>query len=129
VQGARSERRARRCPLSQRARPSVRRTREDSTQPITIQGNLTVSQSGQFSIGRDENGSLTVGDSPAVDSGGQLLVGRNLNNLTVGGNLIIGPSGSGIAVNCAINGLAVNGYFQRQGGTANPVDHPPGASA
>jgi hypothetical protein len=92
----------------------------DAAQPITIQGNLTVSQGGQFSIGRDETGSLAVGGSLELDSGGQLLVGRNLNNLTVGGNLIIGPGGSGIAVNGALNGLTVNGYFQGQGGTANP---------
>jgi hypothetical protein len=92
----------------------------DTTQPITIQGNFTINQNGQFSIGRDETGSLTVGGSLAIDSGGQLVVGRDLNNLTVDGNVIIGPGGSGIAVNGALNGLTVNGYFQGQGGTANP---------
>jgi hypothetical protein len=92
----------------------------DSTLPITIQGNFTISQDGQFSIGRDEDGGLTVGGSLVVESGGQFLVGRNLNDVTVGGNLIIGPGGSGIAVNGALDGLTVNGYFQGQGGTANP---------
>jgi hypothetical protein len=91
----------------------------DTTQPITVQGNLTVSQSGQFLIGRDEAGSLTVGGSLAVDSGGQFLVGRNLDDLTVSGNLIIGPA-SGIAVEGEVNDLTVNGYFQGQGGTTNP---------
>jgi hypothetical protein len=92
----------------------------DTTAPITIQGNLTISQSGQFLIGRDENGSINVGGSLVVQSGGQLVVGRNLNSLTVGGNLIVGPGGNGIAVNGALNSLTVNGYFQGQGGTANP---------
>lgn len=95
----------------------------DSRQPITIQGNLTVSQSGRFSIGRVENGSLIVGGSLAIESGGQLLVGGNLKKLTVGGNLIIGPSGSGIAVSGAVNGLTVNGYFQGQGGNGQFVGH------
>jgi hypothetical protein len=91
----------------------------DSTQPITIQGNLSISQSGQFSIGRDENGSLSVGGSLVIASGGQFLVGRNLNAVTVVGNVIIGPGG-GIAVNGVANGLTVDGYFQGQGGTTNP---------
>jgi hypothetical protein len=92
----------------------------DSTLPITIRGDLTVSQDGQFSIGRDEDSSFTVDDSVLLSSGGQILVGRNLNNLTVVGNLIVGPSGSGIAVNGALNTLTVDGYFQGQGGTTNP---------
>ncbi len=92
----------------------------DSTLPITIQGNLTISQDGQFSIGRDEDSSFTVGGSLVLESGGQILVGRNLNNLTVNGNLIVNPSGSGIAVNGELNDLTVNGYFQGQGGTINP---------
>ena len=93
----------------------------DAAEPMTIQGNLTISQDGQFSIGRDEVGSLTVGGSLLLKSGGQLLVGRNLNNLTVDGNLIVGPGGSGIAVGGAVNGLTVNGYFQGQGGTTAPA--------
>ena len=40
----------------------------NSAQPITIQGNLTVSQNGRFSIGRDEDGSLNVGGSLAIVS-------------------------------------------------------------
>jgi hypothetical protein len=92
----------------------------DSTLPITIQGNLTVSQDGRFAIGRDEDSSITVGGSVMLASGGQILVGRNLNDLTVDGNLIVGPTGSGIAVNGELNDLTVDGYFQGQGGTTSP---------
>lgn len=92
----------------------------DATGPFTIQGNLTISQDGQLSIGRDEDSTINVGGSLVLESGGQIQVGRNLNNLTVDGNLIVGPVGSGIAVAGELNNLAVNGYFQGQGGTANP---------
>ena len=58
--------------------------------------------------------------SVSLESGGQILAGRNLGDLSVTGSLIVGPNGSGIAVNGALNDLTVNGYFQGQGGTANP---------
>ena len=92
----------------------------DSTLPLTIEGNLTITQDGQLSIGRDEDSTFTVNGSVLLGSGGQILVGRNLNDLNVVGNLIVDPSGSGIAVNGALNGLAVDGYFQGQGGASNP---------
>jgi hypothetical protein len=92
----------------------------DSTLPITIQGNLTASQDGLLSIGRDEDSSFTVNGSILLSSGGQILVGRNLDELTVVGNVIVSPNGSGIAINGALNSLTVDGYFQGQGGTANP---------
>ncbi len=94
---------------------------QDSLEPISVAGNMTISHDGAFSVGRDLDGSLTVNGDLILDTGGQLLVGRNLNNLTVNGNLIVNPSGSGIVVNGALNDLIVNGYFEGQGGTSNPT--------
>ncbi len=92
----------------------------DSTLPITIEGDLAISQDGQFVIGRDENSDFTVEGSVLLSSGGQILVGRNLIGFSVQGNVIVEPSGSGIAINGALNSLTVDGYIQGQGGTSNP---------
>ncbi len=92
----------------------------DSTLPITIQGDLSISQDGLLSIGRDEDSTFTVDGAILLNSGGQMLVGRNLNDLTVVGNVIVNPSGSGIAVDGALNSLTVDGFFQGHGGTSNP---------
>jgi hypothetical protein len=93
----------------------------DSIAPITVTGDMTISQNGLFSVGRDMDGSLTVGGNLELDTGGQLFVGRNMSNLTVDGDVIVNPSGSGIVVNGALGSVNVNGIFQGQGGTSTPT--------
>ena len=94
---------------------------QDSLAPISVTGNMDISQDGLFSVGRDLDGGLTVNGNLELDTGGQLMVGRNLSDLTVNGNVIVNPTGSGIVVNGALNGLTVNGIFQGQGGTSAPT--------
>jgi hypothetical protein len=94
---------------------------QDAVEPITVNGNMTITHDGVFSVGRDLDGSLTVGGNLVLDTGGQIFVGRNLEGLYVDGNLIVNPSGSGIVVNGALSNLVVNGYFQGQGGTSTPT--------
>jgi hypothetical protein len=94
---------------------------QDSLAPISLTGNLDISQDGLFSVGRDLDGGLTVNGNLELDSGGQLMVGRNLSDLTVNGNVIVNPIGSGIVVNGALDGLTIQGIFQGQGGTSAPT--------
>jgi hypothetical protein len=93
----------------------------DSIAPISVTGDMTISQNGLFSVGRDMDGSLTVGGDLELSTGGQLFVGRNMSNLTVDGNLIVNPTGSGIVVNGALGSVNVSGVFQGQGGTSTPT--------
>ena len=93
----------------------------DSIAPITVTGNMTISQNGLFSVGRDMDGALTVGGNLELDSGGQLFVGRNMSSLTVDGNVIVNPTNSGIVVNGALGSVSVSGIFQGQGGTSTPT--------
>ena len=92
----------------------------DSIDSININGDLAISQDGLLSIGRDQDGTFNVNGSALLNSGGQISVGRNLGSMSVTGNLIVGPNGSGIAINGAISSLNVDGYFEGQGGSANP---------
>ena len=94
---------------------------QDSLAPISISGDMTISQDGQFSVGRDLDGGLSVSGNLELDSGGQLMVGRNLSDLTVTGNLIVNPAGSGIVVGGESGGVTIDGVFQGQGGTAAPT--------
>ena len=71
---------------------------------------MTISHDGLFSVGRDQDGSLTVNGNLVLDSGGELMVGRNLDDLTVNGNVIVNPSGSGIVVNGVLGGLVARVY-------------------
>jgi hypothetical protein len=93
----------------------------DSIAPISVTGNMTISQNGLFSVGRDMDGSLTVEGDLELSTGGQLFVGRNMSNLTVDGNLIVNPTNSGVVVNGALGSVNVNGVFQGQGGTSTPT--------
>lgn len=89
----------------------------DSLAPISIPGNMTLSQNGLFSIGRDETGTLAVGGSVIPSSGGQIRVGRNLAALTVGGDVQSNPVASGIVVGGNLNQMLVTGIFHGQGST------------
>jgi len=94
---------------------------QDSLEPITIAGDLTLSHNGLFAIGRDQMGTLSVGGSVIINSGGQINVGRNLAALTVNGNVQIEPGASGIVVGGNLDVMSVGGYFSGQG-SATAVD-------
>ena len=93
----------------------------DSLEPISIAGNLSLSQNGLLAIGRDQTGTLSVGGSIIIDSGGQISVGRNLAALTVGGNVLVDPGASGIVVGGTLSTMSVGGYFRGQG-SATAID-------
>src|SRR5271157_1943846 len=94
---------------------------QDSREPISIAGNLSLSHNGLLAIGRDQTGTLLVGGSVIIDSGGQLSVGRNLAALTVGGNVQIDPGASGIVVGGELTQATVNGFLRGQG-SATAID-------
>jgi len=89
----------------------------DSLGPISIAGDLSLSHNGLFAIGPDQTGTLSVGGSVIIDSGGQLNVGGNLAALTVGGNVLVNPGASGIVVGGDLDAMNVGGYFRGQGST------------
>ncbi len=93
----------------------------DSLGPISIAGDLSLSYNGLLAIGRDQNGTLSVGGSVIIDSGGQLSVGRNLAALTVSGNVLIGPGASGIVVGGDLDAMSIGGYLRGQG-SATAID-------
>ena len=94
---------------------------QDSLEPISIAGDLSLSHNGLLAIGRDQTGTLSVGGSVIIDSGGQISVGRNLAALTVGGNVLIDPGASGIVVGGDLDAMTVGGYFRGQG-SATAID-------
>jgi len=93
----------------------------DSLGPISIAGDLSLSYNGLLAIGRDQKGTLSVGGSVIIDSGGQLSVGRNLAALTVSGNVLIGPGASGIVVGGDLDAMSIGGYLRGQG-SATAID-------
>ncbi|MGO9813312.1 MAG: hypothetical protein ACLP53_21420 [Isosphaeraceae bacterium] len=93
----------------------------DSLGPISIAGDLSLSHNGLLAIGRDQAGTLSVGGSVIIDSGGQISVGRNLAALTVGGNVLVDPGASGIVVGGDLDAMNVGGYFRGQG-SATAID-------
>jgi hypothetical protein len=94
---------------------------QDSLEPISIGGDLSLAHNGLLAIGRDQTGTLSVGGSIIIDSGGQINVGRNLTSLTVGGNVLVDPGASGIVVGGNLNAMTVGGYFRGQG-SASAID-------
>jgi hypothetical protein len=94
---------------------------QDSLEPISIGGNLSLSQNGLLAIGRDLPSTLSIGESITIDSGGQINVGRNLAGLVVGGNVLVDPGASGIVVGGNLASVSVSGYFRGQG-SASAVD-------
>jgi hypothetical protein len=95
--------------------------RQDSLEPISIAGDLSLSHNGLFAIGLDQTGTLSVGGSVIIDSGGQISVGRDLAALTVGGNVLVNPGASGIVVGGDLDAMSVGGYFRGQG-SATAID-------
>src|SRR5208337_1339181 len=93
----------------------------DSLGPISIAGDLSLSHNGLFAIGPDQTGTLSVGGSVIIDSGGQLNVGGNLAALTVGGNVLVNPGASGIVVGGDLDAMSVGGYLRGQG-SATAID-------
>ncbi len=93
----------------------------DSLGPISIAGDLSLSHNGLFAIGPDQTGTLSVGGSVIIDSGGQLNVGGNLAALTVGGNVLVDPGASGIVVGGDLDAMNVGGYLRGQG-SATAID-------
>jgi hypothetical protein len=93
----------------------------DSLAPISILGDMTLSQDGHFTIGRDETGTLAVGGSVIINAGGQIAVGRNLTAFTVGGDVLINSGASGIVVGGNLSQMTVNGIFRGQG-SATAID-------
>lgn len=86
----------------------------DSVAPIQITNDMSLSDNGLFSIGRDQTGTISIGGSLLLNSGGQLVVGRNLAGLTVAGDVRVNST-SGIVVGGDLDGLTVGGVFQGQG--------------
>src|SRR5271166_579886 len=94
---------------------------QDSLEPISIAGDLSLSHNGLLAIGRDQTRTLSVGSSVILDSGGQISVGRNLAALTVVGNVQIDPGASGIVVGGELTQMTVNGFLRGQG-SATAID-------
>ncbi len=91
----------------------------DAIAPVTIAGDLRLSENGLFSTGRDQRGTLGVGGSVVIDTGGEILVGRNLAGMAVNGDILVNPNAGGILVKGNLGGLRVNGIFRGQG---SPTD-------
>lgn len=82
---------------------------------LTVSGNVDLAQGATFSIGRDVLGGMTVAGDMTLDSNGSFSVGRELDGLTVTGDVVVTPSGGAISVGGDLDKLTIDGAFQGKG--------------